>query len=232
MKRLAGEAVLKDRNISISRSQLVCGTVKIDNERALESHLKALGFEIIYPEQLSFDMQIFSFRNNNIVVGPVGSAFHTPIFTPAPCGVALNMKNAVDSNYLMMDGINEACIDYITVRPNMGRSPVSTPVNVKFYDVMSHDGSLIKLDPLTGHLSSCDDRRFMKLLLAIFYEGDQERAFFISNGEKLVGITIHDSASSGLAVPVDLVENGAGWCSFFLLEDQRYLCALPASQGG
>lgn len=273
MKRLRGDAVLKDKNIYISRSQLVCGTVKIDNERALENQFEALGFEIIYPEQLSIDMQISSFRNNNIVVGPVGSAFHTSIFTSAPCGVALNMKSAVDSNYLLMDGINEACIDYIqsddivdaqdkdgnyyetkTIEnvegfaqiisnivegkrrhffiPNMGRFPISTPVNVEFYDVMSHDGSVIKLDPLTGHLSSCDDRRFIKLLLVIFHEGDRERAFFIPDGEKLVGIKIHDSASSGLAVPVDLIENDVGRCSFFLPEDQRYLCALPASQGG
>lgn len=53
------------------------------------------------------------FRNNNIVVGPVGSAFYTSIFTPTPCGVALNVKNAVDSNFLMMDGVNEAQINYI-----------------------------------------------------------------------------------------------------------------------
>lgn len=273
MERLEGESLLKDRNIYISRSRLVCGTVKIDNERVLERYLKASGFEIIHPEQLSVHKQISSFRNNNIVVGPVGSAFHTSIFTSAPSGIALNMKSAVDSNYLMMDGVNEAHIDYIqsddivdaqvkdgnyyetkTIKnvegfaktiadiaegkrrrffiPNMGRFPISTPIDVKFYVVMSHDGSVIKLDPMTGYLSSCEDRRFIKLLLAIFHEGDRERAFFISGEDKLVGITMHDSSAAGLAVPVDLVENEAGRYSFFMPEDQRYLCALPASQGG
>ncbi|MEE8658611.1 Glycosyltransferase family 61 protein [Acetobacteraceae bacterium EV16G] len=273
MERLDEQKLLKDKDIYVSRSQLICGTVKIDNEIELERHLRDLDFEIIYPEQLSINEQISLFRNNNIVVGPVGSALHTSIFTPAPCGIALNVKSAVDSNFLMMDGVNEAQIDYIqsdniveaeekdvnyyetkTIRdvesfaqtisdsvrekrnnfyiPNMGRFPLSSHVDVKFYDLLTHEGAIVKLDPRTGYLSSLDDRFFKNLVLATFIDGDRERAFLVSGEEKMVNIVIHDTSLTGLAIPVDIIENEGGTYAFFMPENQRYLQAIPISQGG
>jgi len=273
MQKLEGKELLKNKNIYVSRSQLVCGTVKIDNELVLESHMRNLDFEIVYPEKLSVYEQIALFRNNNIVVGTVGSAFHTSIFTPAPRGVAFNMKSAVDANFLMMDGINEASIDYVqsdnfvdseerdgnyyetkTIKniedfaiavfslvekkrnlffiPNMGKFPVSSHVDIKFYDVRSHDGLIVKLDPRTGKLSSAEDNFFKKVILSVISDGKNKKAYFVSGEENAINIHISHTSLSGLAVPVELIENEEGNYSFFIPENRHYICALPISHGG
>ncbi|XAO70672.1 MAG: hypothetical protein AAYR33_06220 [Acetobacteraceae bacterium] len=115
---------------------------------------------------------------------------------------------------------------------NMGRFPISSHVDVKFYDVLTHEGAIVKLDPRTGYLSSLDDRFFKKLVLAVFIDGDRERAFLVSSEAKMISIVIHESSLSGLAVPVDLIENEGGSYAFFITENQRYLQAVPVSQGG
>lgn len=97
----------------LSRSLLRCGTIKIDNEVALENALITRGVKIVHPETLSFAEQVCLFRNNNIVAGGVGSAFHTSIFSSHPRGVAINFKNFVDQNYMLMDGASRASIDYV-----------------------------------------------------------------------------------------------------------------------
>ncbi|WP_084294773.1 glycosyltransferase family 61 protein [Asaia prunellae] len=104
---------VKGEKIYLSRSKLYGGTLLIDNEPLLEKALIDRGFQIVHPEELTFPEQISLFRNHNTPVGFVGSAFHTSIFTPNPSGVAINAKSHVDANYTMMDGVNEAEIDYI-----------------------------------------------------------------------------------------------------------------------
>lgn len=113
MTLLSDESIIKNSNIYLSRSKLVCGTILVDNEKKLEEELQQLGFIIIHPEDHSIAEQISFFRNNNIVTGIVGSAFHTSIFSPSPQGVAINMKLYPDINYLTMDGVNNASIDYV-----------------------------------------------------------------------------------------------------------------------
>ena len=103
----------KNEIIYVSRSQLICGTIKIDNEKQLDKLLKKKGVKVVYPEQLSFAEQVALFRNHNIVTGCVGSAFHTSIFSANPTGVAISFKNTVDANYLLMDGASGASIDYV-----------------------------------------------------------------------------------------------------------------------
>lgn len=113
MESLSEDTLIKNSNIYVSRSKLPCGTIRVDNEHILEEKLKELGFIIIHPQDYLVREQISFFRNNNIVVGIVGSAFHTSIFSPSPQGVAVNMKEYPDINYLTMDGAHNASIDYV-----------------------------------------------------------------------------------------------------------------------
>ncbi|MGU3667448.1 glycosyltransferase family 61 protein [Methylobacterium sp. A49B] len=46
----------------------------------LEEMLSSLGFDIIYPEDLSFVEQFWLFRNADLIVGPLGAAFTNVIF--------------------------------------------------------------------------------------------------------------------------------------------------------
>lgn len=116
---LSETSLIKNSNIYFSRSKLRWGTTKTDNEAILDEELKKLGFIIIHPQDHSIFEQISFFRNNNIISGTVGSAFHTSIFSPSPQGVAINMKDYPDINYLIMDGVNNASIDYVTSIDNV-----------------------------------------------------------------------------------------------------------------
>lgn len=52
------------------------------NEDAIERHLVRLGFEVIYPELLSFSEQVRKFSSARIVVGSCSSALTNCIFCP------------------------------------------------------------------------------------------------------------------------------------------------------
>ncbi|TPG24544.1 glycosyltransferase family 61 protein [Variovorax guangxiensis] len=52
------------------------------NEEVIERHLVRLGFEVIYPEQLSFADQVRKFSSARIVVGSCSSALTNCIFCP------------------------------------------------------------------------------------------------------------------------------------------------------
>ncbi|MCG4257203.1 glycosyltransferase 61 family protein [Acetobacter senegalensis] len=110
-----------NRNIYLSRSKILCGTIKLENEVELEHHLAERDFLIVHPEELSVSEQISLFRNGNVVSGAIGSAFHTSIFSPSPQGVIINPKDsspgypAPSLNYLTMDGVNNSSFDYFDI---------------------------------------------------------------------------------------------------------------------
>lgn len=56
---------------------------KLLNEEAIEQQLVRLGFEVIYPELLSFTEQVRKFSSARIVVGSCSSALTNCIFCPA-----------------------------------------------------------------------------------------------------------------------------------------------------
>ncbi|WP_086613727.1 glycosyltransferase family 61 protein [Acetobacter indonesiensis] len=109
----------KQRNIYLSRSKLSCGTVFIENEKELESELQKKGFEIVHPQDLTVNEQINIFRNDNFVIGQVGSAFHTSIFVPSPQGICFRTKKydgkgtPPSVSYLLMDQVNGSAFDYL-----------------------------------------------------------------------------------------------------------------------
>ncbi|MFC0502192.1 glycosyltransferase family 61 protein [Asaia krungthepensis] len=107
------------RRIYLTRSKLICGTVRIDNEHEFEEALSERGFEIVHPQDLSVADQIALFRNDNFVVGQIGSAFHTSIFVPSPQGICLRSKvfkgggTPPALSYRLMDQVNGAAFEYL-----------------------------------------------------------------------------------------------------------------------
>ncbi|MBS0987028.1 glycosyltransferase family 61 protein [Acetobacter thailandicus] len=112
----------QNENIYLSRHNIKNGTIKIENEFDLVECLRKTGFKILNPEELNVSQQIMTFRNKNFVVGMLGSAFHTSIFSNSPQGIAINAKDSVldaskgypapSLNYLAMDGVNNSSFDY------------------------------------------------------------------------------------------------------------------------
>lgn len=69
----------KKKKIYLSRSRL-CGERNMINEIDLEVKLRGAGFEIIYPEVLSFSEQVKIYSEAGVVVGAEGTALLNSIF--------------------------------------------------------------------------------------------------------------------------------------------------------
>ncbi|GAB6854123.1 hypothetical protein JCM15831A_11470 [Asaia astilbis] len=106
---------MKKENIYLSRSKLMCGTIKLDNEAAFEEKLSKKNVKIIHPQNLSLFDQISLYRDENIVSGILGSSFHTSIFTNSPQGIAINLKGKPSLNFLLMDRVNKSRIEYYNI---------------------------------------------------------------------------------------------------------------------
>ena len=52
------------------------------NEPEVENEMKALGFDIVYAEELSFAQQVFTFSNASVLVGPHGAGLTNILFMP------------------------------------------------------------------------------------------------------------------------------------------------------
>ncbi|MDC8833020.1 glycosyltransferase family 61 protein [Alteromonas gilva] len=52
------------------------------NDQAVEDTFRQKGFEIVYPEQLTFQEQIKIYAETKVLAGPVGSAMHNAAFMP------------------------------------------------------------------------------------------------------------------------------------------------------
>lgn len=70
----------KSRRIFIKRGQNIRA---IKNEDKIIGALKTIGFEIIEPEKLSFQDQVKTFSNADVIVGASGAALANLIFSPA-----------------------------------------------------------------------------------------------------------------------------------------------------
>jgi capsular polysaccharide biosynthesis protein len=69
-----------DKKIYLSRSKLVKDKRKLLNEIQVETALSKIGFEIIYPELLSFEEQLEKYKSASLLVGASGSALHNAVF--------------------------------------------------------------------------------------------------------------------------------------------------------
>ncbi|MGN8119996.1 glycosyltransferase family 61 protein [Labrys sp. 22185] len=95
----------------ISKAQLRNVASGIRNEAEIEQYLRADGVDIVYPETMSLAEQIALFTNRRVIMGALGSAFHTSMFAqPSARMVVLCPNNDVNSNFKLTDraGGNQA----------------------------------------------------------------------------------------------------------------------------
>lgn len=67
-----------ERKVCISRKNYQGRAIA--NQKEIEDYLQQLGFEIVYPETMSFLEQISLFRSAKVVIGATGAAFANSIF--------------------------------------------------------------------------------------------------------------------------------------------------------
>lgn len=110
--------------IYFSRRAVVTGSMRMENERELEEHLQSFGAAVVRPEDLTVGQQIGLFRDENVVLGAIGSAFHTSIFSDWPRCVVCTPQPAVARSFPLMDASHATEIDYYQIA---GNSPARTP---------------------------------------------------------------------------------------------------------
>lgn len=92
----------------LAKTRLAAGITRLDNEDAIVEALDRQGVEIVHPETLDFAAQVRLLSTRRIVLGTVGSAFHTSVFAaPGRRLVGLNWQPALNSNFPLLDGLNE-----------------------------------------------------------------------------------------------------------------------------
>ncbi|EFN5226493.1 glycosyltransferase family 61 protein [Escherichia coli] len=102
--------------IYLSRSKLDSGV--ITDESKFENILKESGFKIIHPETLSVKEQIDIISNSKILVGFVGSAFHTMVLCPNLPEKVIYLQRMKDLNVNFNEidrrlGVNALYIDAV-----------------------------------------------------------------------------------------------------------------------
>lgn len=101
--------------VYLSRSALRDKDRKSADEGRLEETLRADGFEIMYPEKLSMSQQISIFNSSKWIVGTLGSAFHTSLFSLKNYhgNIVMLSWNKINGRYLMIDEIKNYNSFYI-----------------------------------------------------------------------------------------------------------------------
>lgn len=101
----------------ISKSRLRHGTTGLGNEDAFEARLVEHGLTVAHPELLSFSEQVRLFNESAVVIGTLGSAFHTSIFCSEPRRlIGLAYGRELNANYAIIDRLcgNDATYLYPT----------------------------------------------------------------------------------------------------------------------
>ncbi|MCX5613782.1 glycosyltransferase family 61 protein [Bombella saccharophila] len=131
--RLLGECALplemrerKVQPIYLSRAALKGGTRQLVNEEALIHALQQRGVKIIVPEMLSVREQISLFACHP-VIGIMGSAWHTAIFTDYVCGVALCFDDHIYRSFPLMDAVHDTRLAYVRVKAGGQRAVDPAP---------------------------------------------------------------------------------------------------------
>ncbi|SET16303.1 Protein of unknown function [[Clostridium] aminophilum] len=109
----------KPRSIEKRTQKIYCSTRKRTRynefgERRLEIYFRKLGFEIIYPEEHSFEEQLNLFRNCSEFAATVGSVSHNIMFLREHTKVWLIPRTAFITEYqLAIDTLQDLEISYI-----------------------------------------------------------------------------------------------------------------------
>ena len=93
------------RPVYLTRSGLPDDLRKSEAEPQLEAELASRGFEIVRPEDLSLAEQISLFNQSPLIVGAVGSAMHTALFSRSSGALAMLNWGRGFENYLLSDSV-------------------------------------------------------------------------------------------------------------------------------
>lgn len=91
----------------LAKTGLASGITRLANEVEITDELARHGVEIVHPETLDLPAQVRLLSSRRVILGTVGSAFHTSLFAaPGRRIVGLNWQPALNSNFTLLDGLN------------------------------------------------------------------------------------------------------------------------------
>jgi capsular polysaccharide biosynthesis protein len=100
--------------VYLSKSNLQSGVWRFTNEIEVENALRDRGVTIIYPEQLSFQEQIYIFNSGNKIISTMGSGIHTAVFSSTkPKMTILCRDDHIVSNFVLIDKLVGARSTYL-----------------------------------------------------------------------------------------------------------------------
>jgi len=99
--------VRQPRPAYLSKSNVTRGVSRLVNEDLFCKQLEACGIDIVFPETLSFPAQAMMFRERPVILGTIGSALHTGIFSPRNRLIGLSYGGEVWSNQILFDRAND-----------------------------------------------------------------------------------------------------------------------------
>ncbi len=135
------------RPIWFSKTKLSVGVQGLVNEADLTSKLSGRGVEIIYPEELSIVDQVKLYATRPVIMGTVGSAFHTSALWPSGAKLlCVKLYGDVNSNYAITDFSNRNDVHYIEAEVR----PASESSVRRFWDSME----LVNIDEVFETLVS------------------------------------------------------------------------------
>jgi hypothetical protein len=96
-----------DGGIYLSRSKIekTKRPRRIVNETDLEAALVRLGFTVVHMQELDMEDQIGLVSSARLVVGPLGSAMHSTVFSAGDCRVIYLCHGKPNCNYPMLDSL-------------------------------------------------------------------------------------------------------------------------------
>ena len=109
------------------------------NEAEVEEVFKSKGFEVVYPETLSFSAQISKFRSAKYIAGPSGSGMFNSIFAPAGCRILdiESFHNTVRQHAKFYSSTGRAyAFLFGRLDPDDGSHPISRRYRVEFSDLI------------------------------------------------------------------------------------------------
>lgn len=95
------------RPIYLSKLKMKSGVGRFLQEDVFTDTFAKAGFDIVFPEELTFKEQLRLFASRPVVAGTMTSAFHTSIFSRPGCRiVGLSPIPQVNSNFALIDKLN------------------------------------------------------------------------------------------------------------------------------
>lgn len=98
----------------LAKTRLTSGITRLVNEDEIADELARHGVEIVHPETLDLPAQVRLLSERRVILGTVGSAFHTTAFAaPRRRLVGLNWQPALNANFPLLDSLNGTRADYV-----------------------------------------------------------------------------------------------------------------------